>query len=106
MTHVTQMTQKSPPFLAMCCSTMRRADKPELLALPRFQSIMAHHTTPREAGMVFERARPKLAAYTHIARLTNDTIAAPTIAVWSGERRGRARLLATYCGWRSPGPSQ
>jgi ribonuclease Z len=45
------------------------------------------YTTPREAGMVFERARPKLAAYTHIVRLTNDTIAAPTIPDMAAETR-------------------
>jgi ribonuclease Z len=61
--------------------------KSELLALPRFQSIMAHHTTPRDAGTVFERARPKLAAYTHIVRLTNDSIPAPTISDIAAETR-------------------
>jgi ribonuclease Z len=61
--------------------------KPELLALPRFQSIIAHHTTPHEAGMVFDRAHPKLAVYTHIVRLTNDTIAAPTVPDIAAETR-------------------
>jgi ribonuclease Z len=43
---------------------------------------------PRVGGVViFERARPKLAAYTHIVRLTNDTIAAPTIPDIAAETR-------------------
>jgi len=32
---------------------------------------MAHHTSPHEAGTVFDRAKPKLAVYTHIVRLGN-----------------------------------
>lgn len=35
---------------------------------PRY-SILAHHTTPEQAGTVFSKARPKLAAYSHIVKL-------------------------------------
>jgi ribonuclease Z len=40
--------------------------KPELMSNPIVKVILAHHTTPREAGMVFTQAKPKLATYTHI----------------------------------------
>lgn len=46
----------------------------ELLSEPFIQRIMAHHTTAREAGSVFARARPKLAAYTHLVFLTTKSI--------------------------------
>ena len=36
----------------------------ELASNAYIQRIMAYHTTAREAGMVFARAKPKLAAYT------------------------------------------
>jgi ribonuclease Z len=36
--------------------------RPELMSEAYVQRIMAHHTTAREAGMVFQRARPRLAA--------------------------------------------
>lgn len=41
--------------------------RPELLANPAVQRIIALHTSPREAGMVFSQTRPKLAVYSHIA---------------------------------------
>lgn len=40
--------------------------RPELMSNLIVQVILAHHTTPREAGMVFTQAKPKLAVYTHI----------------------------------------
>ncbi|MEJ8853262.1 MBL fold metallo-hydrolase [Variovorax robiniae] len=40
-----------------------------LKAYPRFKEIAAHHTTPEEAGKIFSKARPKVAAYTHIITL-------------------------------------
>jgi ribonuclease Z len=54
--------------------------RPELLAASvPVQRIIAHHTTPKEAGTVFARAQPKLAAYTHIVLLSNEKIAEPTL---------------------------
>ena len=54
--------------------------RPELLAssVP-VQRIIAHHTTPREAGMVFSEAKPKMAAYTHIVLLSTEKIPEPTL---------------------------
>jgi ribonuclease Z len=61
--------------------------RPELMANARFQRIMAHHTTAREAGMVFERARPKLAAYTHLALLGNERVSLASAADLIAETR-------------------
>ena len=48
----------------------------ELLALSeQFRRIVAHHTTPEEAGIVFAEVAPKLAVYTHIVFLRSRTIA-------------------------------
>ena len=43
------------------------------------QRIVAHHTTPREAGLVFARTKPKLAAYTHLVFLASDQVPALTV---------------------------
>jgi ribonuclease Z len=53
--------------------------RPELMALPPIQRIMAHHTTPKEAGMVFAKTQPKLAAYTHLVLLSDPKTPEPTI---------------------------
>ena len=37
----------------------------------QFRRIAAHHTTPEEAGVVFNRVNPKLAVYTHVVMLSN-----------------------------------
>lgn len=52
---------------------------PELLDEAYIQRILSHHTNPREAGLVFARARPKLAAYSHLVLLASQTIIAPSI---------------------------
>ena len=42
--------------------------------------IIGHHTTPEDAGRVFDRVKPRLAVYTHIVLLSTDlTINAPTV---------------------------
>jgi ribonuclease Z len=51
----------------------------ELLDEPHIQRILNHHTTPREAGVVFARTKPKLAAYTHIVMLASASVPAPSI---------------------------
>jgi len=48
--------------------------RPELLSIPRLQSIIAHHTSPKEAGQVFSSAKPKLAVYTHLVFLATDKV--------------------------------
>jgi ribonuclease Z len=53
--------------------------RPELAGDPHIQRILNHHTTPREAGLVFARAKPKLAAYTHLVMLAGEDIPPPSI---------------------------
>ena len=55
------------------------AARPELAPEAYIQRILAHHTTPREAGMVFAQTRPKLAVYTHLVMLVSDKVAPPAI---------------------------
>jgi ribonuclease Z len=47
---------------------------PELLSNIIVQTIIAHHTSPREAGQVFSLAKPKLAVYTHLVFLASDRV--------------------------------
>lgn len=49
-----------------------------LLKLPAFKVILAHHTQPEEAGVVFSRVKPRLAVYYHFVLLGTPTIAAMT----------------------------
>jgi ribonuclease Z len=48
------------------------AASPDLRKEEYIQRIIAHHTMPREAGIVFTRTRPKLAACTHLVYLGKD----------------------------------
>jgi ribonuclease Z len=61
--------------------------RPDLLSDAHFGRIMAHHTTPREAGMVFEQTKPKLAAYTHLVFLASPRIPPVSIAELIAETR-------------------
>jgi ribonuclease Z len=62
--------------------TFRRAGSPPELA----KSIIAHHTTPEQAGEVFSRTKPKLAVYSHIVRptATEQDVIAPTRTTYAG----------------------
>src|SRR5262245_2093230 len=51
------------------------------------QRIMAHHTTAREAGMVFARTRPKLPVYTHLVFLASKEVPPATVADLVAETR-------------------
>jgi ribonuclease Z len=54
---------------------------PVLLAQsPALQPIIAHHTSPEEAGTVFARAKPKLAVYSHIVRFGDAKTPLPSDA--------------------------
>lgn len=48
--------------------------RPELAQEPFIQRIMAHHTTAREAGAIFARTQPRLAAYTHLVFLASEKV--------------------------------
>jgi ribonuclease Z len=53
--------------------------RPQLMTEAYIQRIMAHHTTAREAGTVFARTRPKLAAYTHLVFLASKQVPPSTL---------------------------
>ena len=46
---------------------------------PIVKYIMAHHITPEEAGALFARLQPKLAAYTHLVFLGSPQYPVPTV---------------------------
>jgi ribonuclease Z len=54
--------------------------RPELMTEAYIQRIMAHHTTAREAGIVFARTGPKLAVYTHLVFLASKQVPSATVA--------------------------
>lgn len=54
------------------------AAKDELLKIPIFKVILAHHTLPEEAATVFNRVKPKLAVYYHFVLLGTPGVAAVT----------------------------
>lgn len=54
------------------------AARDELVQLPVFKVILAHHTQPHEAGTVFTRVKPKLAVYYHFVLLGTPKIPAVT----------------------------
>lgn len=53
--------------------------RPALALHPHIQRILAHHTTPSEAGEVFARTQPKLAAFTHVVLLASPSVPPVTI---------------------------
>jgi ribonuclease Z len=59
----------------------------ELMPESHVQRIMAHHTTAREAGTVFARARPKLAVYTHLVFLASKQVPPANVADLIAETR-------------------
>jgi len=78
--------------------------RPQLMVEGYIQRIMAHHTTAREAGVVFARTGPKLAAYTHLVFLASkdvppatvaDLIAETRTALLAGASRGRPNVHST-----------
>ena len=55
------------------------AVRPALLAEPGIAHIMAHHTSPQEAGQVFSETRPRLAAFTHFVLLESPRVPAMSV---------------------------
>ena len=53
--------------------------RPELAEEPFIRRIMAHHTTATEAGLIFERTKPKLAAFTHLVFLASEHVPAASV---------------------------
>lgn len=56
------------------------------LPAERIRSVVAHHTTPEQAGEVFDKARPRLAVYSHIAQpgAAESELIPPTRTKYSG----------------------
>jgi ribonuclease Z len=48
--------------------------------VPFVRTILSHHISPEEAGTVFSRAKPRLAAYTHFVLMAADPVLTPTMA--------------------------
>ena len=65
------------------------AAREEMLAFDeRIQLILDHHTTPEEAGIVFDRVGPKLALYSHLTLLSSPD--APEVTLDELIQRTRA----------------
>jgi ribonuclease Z len=60
------------------------------------EAIIAHHTTPEQAGEVFRRVAPRLAVYSHAAN--TERILAQTRAVYAGPLQGAEDLLTILIG--------
>jgi ribonuclease Z len=58
----------------------------QLAKLPLLKPVAAHHTAPDEAGTVFSRVKPKLAAYTHVIALgvTAEEVVSRTRGTYQG----------------------
>lgn len=55
------------------------AARPELIAEnPELKPILAHHSTPEQAGQIFTETKPKMAAYSHFVFLANKKYPAMT----------------------------
>jgi ribonuclease Z len=57
--------------------------------LETVRAVLAHHTTPEQAGEVFARTRPKLAAFSHITLIQDATN--PPVSEAEIERRTRQK---------------
>jgi ribonuclease Z len=58
-----------------------------LMSDAHVRRIMAHHTTACEAGMVYDRAKPKLAAFTHLVFLSSPQVPRASMAELVAEAR-------------------
>jgi ribonuclease Z len=60
------------------------SDIPNGLSAQQRQRIVAHHTTPEEAGRVFTQVKPKLAVYSHIVPPNVPDVIPHTRKTYSG----------------------
>lgn len=51
--------------------------RPELLKGSFLEVVLSHHTSPADCGIVFSKAAPKLAAFTHVLLLGRDGVPEP-----------------------------
>src|SRR5258708_11477028 len=52
---------------------------PALMQIPAMQRIIAHHTTPKEAGVIFSKTKPKPPGYSPLVLLRNKKNAEPSL---------------------------
>ncbi len=57
--------------------------------LDTVKAVLAHHTTPEQAGEVFARAKPRLAAFSHITLIQDETH--PAVSEAEIERRAHEK---------------
>ncbi|HKO69526.1 MAG TPA: MBL fold metallo-hydrolase [Bradyrhizobium sp.] len=62
------------------------AMSPQLATLPQLKPVADHHSSPEQAGAVFSRVKPKLAAYSHLVLLgvSADEILSRTRGAYQG----------------------
>ena len=70
-----------------------RADHPNPAAL---DAIIAHHTTPEQAGVVFSRVKPRLAVYSHAPN--SERMISQTRKTYAGPLQGAEDLLTIVIG--------
>jgi ribonuclease Z len=70
-----------------------RADRPSPAVI---DAIIAHHTTPEQAGTVFRRVAPRLAVYSHAPN--TPQVLAQTRTTYSGPLQGPEDLLTIHIG--------
>ncbi|MEO8449767.1 MAG: MBL fold metallo-hydrolase [Gemmatimonadota bacterium] len=70
-----------------------RADHPNPSAI---EAIIAHHTTPEQAGEVFTRVAPRLAVYSHAP--SAESVITKTRKTYSGPLQGAEDLLTIVVG--------
>ena len=70
-----------------------RADHPSPAAL---DAIIAHHTTPEQAGDVFSRVKPRLAVYSHAPN--SERVITQTRKTYAGPLQGPEDLLTIVIG--------
>jgi ribonuclease Z len=78
------------------------AAPPQLASDKQVQTVMAHHTSPQEAGTVFSRTHPKLAVFSHIVlsarpnvpALTMEQVVEQTRQTYSGPLQGGEDLMS------------
>jgi ribonuclease Z len=70
-----------------------RPDRPSAATI---DAILAHHTTPEEAGTVFRRVAPRLAVYSHAPNTAR--VLAQTRTTYTGPLQGAEDLLTIFIG--------
>ncbi|MGB9120934.1 MAG: hypothetical protein WCE73_09965 [Candidatus Angelobacter sp.] len=50
----------------------------------QMKNVIAHHTTPEQAGKIFTKVKPKLAVYSHIVPGTTPNVIRLTRTTYSG----------------------